>query len=84
MAKRTIQHGQTAGKNPLREILAQNIRRLRIEQGVSQEELAFQCELDRTYISAIERCVWNISLGNIEKIATALNVEVWQLLHPPQ
>ncbi len=80
MAKLKIHRKQTTEKDPLREILAQNIRRLRIEQAVSQEELAFRCELDRTYISAIERCVWNISLGNIGKIAAALDVEPWQLL----
>ncbi|MDH2917340.1 MAG: helix-turn-helix transcriptional regulator [Gallionella sp.] len=82
MTKRIVQRKPTAQKDFLREILAQNIRRLRIEQAVSQEELAFRCELDRTYISAIERCVWNISLGNIEKIAIALEVEPWQLLQP--
>jgi transcriptional regulator with XRE-family HTH domain len=84
MAKLKIHRKQAAEKDPLRDILAQNIRRLRIEQAVSQEELAFRCELDRTYISAIERCVWNISLGNIEKIAAALNVEPWQLLVAPK
>ncbi len=84
MTKRIFQRAQTAKKDLLREILAQNIRRLRMDQAVSQEELAFRCELDRTYISAIERCVWNISLGNIEKIAIALKVEPWQLLLPPK
>ncbi|TAJ79501.1 MAG: XRE family transcriptional regulator [Gallionellaceae bacterium] len=84
MAKCIAHHKQTTGKNLLRETLAQNMRRLRIEQNISQEELAFRCELDRTYISAIERCVWNISLGNIEKIAGALKVEPWQLLLPPE
>jgi len=64
----------------LRGTLAFNIRRFRFEQKVSQEELAFRCELDRTYISAVERCIWNVSLSNIEKIAEALGVEPWQLL----
>ena len=35
--------------------LAYNIRLLRFKNGISQEELAFRCELDRTYISAVER-----------------------------
>jgi transcriptional regulator with XRE-family HTH domain len=68
----------------LRGTLAYNIRYFRSEQKVSQEELAFRCELDRTYISAVERCIWNVSLGNIEKIAEALEVEAWQLLLPPK
>lgn len=84
MEKRTIHSTHTTQKNPLREVLAQNIRRIRLEQGISQEELAFRCELDRTYISAVERCIWNVSLGNIEKIAMALKVEPWQLLLPPE
>jgi DNA-binding XRE family transcriptional regulator len=39
----------------LRGTLAYNIRYFRAEKKVSQEELAFRCELDRTYISAVER-----------------------------
>lgn len=70
-------------ENSLRGILAYNIKQLRFQKSISQEELAFQCELDRTYISAVERCVWNVSLGNIEKIAIALEVEPWKLLVPP-
>jgi len=46
--------------------------------------LAFKCDLDRTYISAVERCIWNVSLGNIGKIALALGVEPWQLLMPEE
>ena len=84
MEKPTTHRKPTIKKDLLREILAQNIRRLRTEQTISQEELAFRCELDRTYISAVERCVWNVSLGNIEKIANALKVKPWQLLLPPK
>jgi transcriptional regulator with XRE-family HTH domain len=68
----------------LRGTLAYNIRLLRFEYGISQEELAFRCELDRTYISSVERCIWNVALSNIEKIAIALNVEPWRLLKPPK
>ena len=68
----------------LRGVLAYNIRLLRFKQGISQEELAFRCELDRTYISAVERCIWNVALSNIEKIAGALNVAPWRLLVPPK
>lgn len=67
----------------LRGTLAYNIRSLRVDKQVSQEELAFRCELDRTYISSVERCIWNVSLSNIEKIADALGVEPWRLLVPP-
>lgn len=84
MAKRTTDSRNPSGEYDLRSILAQNIRRIRHEQSLSQEDLAFRCELDRTYISAVERCVWNVSLGNIGKIAVALGVEPWQLLKPAE
>lgn len=68
--------------NEARAILAWNVRRLRVQLGWSQEELAAQAGLDRTYISALERQIWNVSLGNIEKLAQALDVEPWALLSP--
>lgn len=84
MPKRVSKPKPNQFEKTLKGTLAYNIRLLRFENGISQEELAFRCELDRTYISAVERCVWNVALGNIEKIADALNVEPWQLLVPPK
>jgi len=68
----------------VRAILAWNVRRLRVQAGWSQEELAARAGLDRTYISALEREIWNVSLGNIEKLAQALSVEPWVLLSPAE
>jgi transcriptional regulator with XRE-family HTH domain len=48
------------------------IRRIREEQGITQEEAADRCSLHRTYYSGIERGVRNVSLVNIEKIAKGL------------
>ena len=45
---------------------------------------ALECELDRTYVSAVERSRWNVSLSNMERLAKALGVEVWTLLRAPQ
>lgn len=84
MSKRIAKPKFSEYEKSIRGILAYNIRLLRSERGISQEELAFRCELDRTYISAVERCVWNVALSNIEKIADALNVESWRLLLPPK
>jgi transcriptional regulator with XRE-family HTH domain len=84
MSKRIAKPKFSQFEKSLRGILAYNIRLLRFDNGLSQEELAFRCELDRTYISAVERCVWNVALSNIEKIAEALNVEPWRLLLPPR
>ena len=69
-------------KDDLRGILAWHVRTLRVERGWSQERLALACDLDRTYVSAMERSVWNVSLGNIEKLAAALETEPWRLLVP--
>lgn len=54
-----------------------------MELGWSQERLALECDLDRTYVSAIERSVWNVSLSSIEVIAHALGTKPWLLLVPP-
>ena len=69
-------------KDDLRGILAWHVRTRRVEKGWSQERLALTCDLDRTYVSALERRVWNVSLSNIEKIALALDTEPWRLLVP--
>lgn len=67
----------------VRGVLAYNVRLLRAQKAWSQEELALECELDRTYVSAVERARWNVSLGNIQKLARALDTEPWRLLRPP-
>ena len=56
------------------------VRKLRIAGGYSQEGFAFECGLHRTYIGCVERGEKNIALANIEKIAKALKIEVYQLL----
>jgi transcriptional regulator with XRE-family HTH domain len=67
----------------LREVLAYNIRVARVTRGWSQEDLALECDLDRTYVSAVERARWNVSLSNIERFAIALDLVPWVLLKPP-
>ena len=51
----------------------QAVRKIRLEQEISQEELADRCGLHRTYISDIELGKRNLSLENIERIARSLN-----------
>ena len=58
------------------------LRKLRTEKGLSQEALALDCDLDRTYIGGIERGERNVSLINIEKIAAALGIPVRELFSP--
>jgi len=62
-----------------REVLATNMRAMRAERGWSQEFLAFETGLHRTFIAHCERGVRNISLDNIEKIARAFNVPISEL-----
>lgn len=66
-----------------RDRVAANIRRLRKEKGLSQEELAEVAEFHRTYVSQLERCVTNISIDGLERLAQALEVDVTELLRPP-
>lgn len=61
-------------------ILGANVRALRNERELTQEQLADLCDLHRTYVGAIERGDRNVSLKNIVIIAQALNVEPSELL----
>lgn len=67
-----------------RQILAANLIRLRKERGWTQEALAFECGLHRTYIGDIERHARNVTIDNIEKLAIALEIEPWALLKSRQ
>jgi len=67
----------------IREIFAQNLRRLRRAQGLSQEELAYRAEIDRTYVSLLERRVYSASIDTLAKIAEALEIDPDVLLRRP-
>ena len=60
--------------------IAENLRRLRKERGLSQEAMAELAEFHRTYVSQLERCVTNISLDGLERLANALHIDVLDLL----
>ena len=61
-------------------MLAKNIRRLRAARGLSQEALAHDCGINRTYLSGVERSERNVSIDNVARIARGLQVEPWRLL----
>ena len=58
--------------------LGNRIRELRLSQRVSQEKLAFICDLDRTYVGSVERGERNISALNLKKLSVSLNVSLAQ------
>lgn len=68
----------------IRAHLSENLRSLRAERGWSQEELAFEAQLHRTYISDLERSARNPSIEIIEKLAKAFCVKPGRLLDPPR
>lgn len=65
-----------------REVLAVNMIRLRAQRQWSQEALAFESGLHRTFIAHVERRVRNISLDNVERLARTFGMEAFELLTP--
>ena len=64
----------------IREVLAINVRRLRLARGWSQEELAARSSIDRTYVSSIERRRYAASVDKLQELARALEVSEAELL----
>ena len=67
----------------IRDVLALNLRRLRQAKGLSQEELAHQAEIDRTYVSALERSLYAAGIDVVDRLARVLGVEAADLLKRP-
>jgi len=63
-----------------RHIIAKNLRRFRGEAGMSQEQLALESGLNRSYLGSVERATRNISVDNIERLSWALNKEIYEIL----
>ncbi|WP_316186544.1 MULTISPECIES: helix-turn-helix transcriptional regulator [unclassified Bradyrhizobium] len=59
----------------LRQRFATNLRRIRHDRGISQEDLAYEAGVDRAYVSRIERAVTYVGLEIIGKFAEVLNVD---------
>lgn len=68
----------------IREAFARNLKRLRQAQGLSQEELAHRADIDRTYVSALERCVYAAGIDVVDRLAQVLGVEASDLLKRPR
>jgi DNA-binding XRE family transcriptional regulator len=66
----------------LRDILAANLRRLRNEKGLAQDDLAYEAKVSRSYLSQLEKGSFYASLKILEKLAKALGVEPHELIAP--
>jgi len=66
----------------IRQRIGWNVRRLRAEREITQEDFATDSGFDRGYISGVERGVRNPSILVLQRIATALSVDVAELLDP--
>ncbi|MBC6490669.1 helix-turn-helix domain-containing protein [Flavihumibacter stibioxidans] len=66
--------------NEILKVFGKNVRDFRLEQGISQEQLAELSGLHRTYIGMIERAEKNITLINANKVAKALGIGITKLL----
>jgi transcriptional regulator with XRE-family HTH domain len=69
------------GLNELLDIISKNVVYYRKQQGLTQDDLAYKAEIDRTYIGYIENAKHNITLGVLQKIAVALNTPLLTLLN---
>jgi transcriptional regulator with XRE-family HTH domain len=67
----------------IREVFARNLRRYRRAARLSQEELAHRSDLDRTYISSLERSVYAASIDVVDRLAIALEIQAADLLVRP-
>jgi transcriptional regulator with XRE-family HTH domain len=67
----------------LREVFATNLRRLRHAKGLSQDDLAYEAEVSRSYLSQIEKGAFFASLKIVGRLAKALDVDPADLLKMP-
>ena len=67
----------------LREVFAVNLRRLRNAKGVSQDDLAHEANVSRSYLSQLEKGTFYASLNVVGRLSAALDVEPAELLKMP-
>ncbi len=65
----------------IREKFAKNLKMARKSKGLSQEELAHLADIDRTYISSLERCNYAATIDMVDKLAKVLEIKPHELLY---
>jgi transcriptional regulator with XRE-family HTH domain len=68
-----------SGRRPANQLLARNIRRLRIQHSMSQDHLATGAGLNKTWLNRVERAQENASVAQLDQLARALRVETSEL-----
>jgi transcriptional regulator with XRE-family HTH domain len=66
-----------------RHLLAWNLRKWRVQRGLSQEQLAVDAEVNRTYVSSVERAQENPTIEVLERLAQTLSVDLSDLFAIP-
>jgi transcriptional regulator with XRE-family HTH domain len=67
---------QRSRKSTLLQTLGRQLRQSRVAKGISQERLAEEADLHRTYISSVERGERNVSVNNLNRICAALSIKI--------
>ncbi|MER9602788.1 helix-turn-helix transcriptional regulator [Mesorhizobium sp. M0243] len=67
-----------------RKIIGWNLRKFRVAKGLSQEKLALEAGIDRSYVGRVERGSENVTISTLELIAAVLQVTVAALLEEPE
>jgi transcriptional regulator with XRE-family HTH domain len=67
-----------------RALLAFNLKRLRLERGISQERLAADAEVDRAYVSELERERGNATVDLLDRLAASLDVALFEFFREPK
>jgi ribosome-binding protein aMBF1 (putative translation factor) len=65
-----------------RKVFASALRSARTEMGLSQEELADEAKVHRTYVGHLERAEKNVSIDSMQKLADAVGKPLWMMLRP--
>ncbi|WP_027040236.1 helix-turn-helix domain-containing protein [Mesorhizobium ciceri] len=64
-------------------LVAWNLRRLRVERGISQDDLALTAGVERAYVGYLERGVRNPTIATLSKLADAMSIPISQLFREP-
>ena len=68
-------------KNDINIKFGKRVIELRKTKGITQEELAYRCDIQRSYMGVIERGEKSVTLNTIEKIAAGLEISIIELMY---